>query len=34
MKELSMWNVLKSPVITEKSILLKEQSAEDDEARC
>ncbi len=33
MKELSMWNVLKSPVITEKSILLKEQSAEDDEAQ-
>jgi len=33
MKELSVWNVLKSPVITEKSILLKEQSVDEDEGQ-
>ncbi len=29
MTELSVWDVLKSPVVTEKSVLLKEASSED-----
>jgi len=33
MKELGVWNVLKSPVITEKSILLKEQSVDEEEGQ-
>jgi large subunit ribosomal protein L23 len=28
--ELSVWDVLKSPVVTEKSVLLKESSSEDE----
>ena len=33
-KEISVWDILKSPVITEKSVLLKEESSqEDDEDR-
>jgi len=28
--ELSVWDVLKSPVVTEKSVLLKEASSEDE----
>ena len=33
-KEISVWDILKSPVITEKSVLLKEESSqEDDEVR-
>jgi len=28
--ELSVWDVLKSPVVTEKSVLLKETSSEDE----
>jgi len=30
MTELSVWDVLKSPVVTEKSVLLKEASSEDE----
>ena len=30
MTELSVWDVLKSPVVTEKSVLLKEGSSEDE----
>ncbi len=29
MTELSIWDILKSPVVTEKSVLLKEASSED-----
>ena len=29
MTELSVWDILKSPVVTEKSVLLKEASSED-----
>ena len=33
-KEINVWDILKSPVITEKSVLLKEESSqEDDEER-
>ncbi len=28
--ELSVWDILKSPVVTEKSVLLKESSSEDE----
>ncbi len=31
MAELSVWDILKSPVVTEKSVLLKEASSEDEE---
>lgn len=31
MTELSIWEILKSPVVTEKSVLLKEASSEDAE---
>lgn len=30
-EQLSVWDVLKSPVVTEKSVLLKESSSEDEE---
>ena len=30
MTELSVWDVLRSPVVTEKSVLLKERSSEDE----
>ena len=30
MREMNVWDVLKSPVVTEKSVLLKEESAADD----
>jgi large subunit ribosomal protein L23 len=30
-KELSVWDVLKTPLVTEKSVLLKEASSGDDE---
>jgi ribosomal protein L23 len=30
MTELSVWDILKSPVVTEKSVLLKEGSSEDE----
>ena len=33
MKEMSVWSVLKSPIVTEKSVLLKEQSSDDDEGQ-
>jgi large subunit ribosomal protein L23 len=29
-KEISVWDILKSPVITEKSVLLKEESSQED----
>lgn len=29
--KLNVWDVLKSPIITEKSVLLKEQSSDDEE---
>lgn len=33
-KEMSVWDILKSPLITEKSVILKEESSqEDDEDR-
>ncbi len=33
-KDLNVWDILKSPVITEKSVILKEESSqEDDEIR-
>ena len=32
-KELSVWDILKSPVVTEKSVLLKEESSEEDSDR-
>ena len=31
MAELGIWDILKSPVVTEKSVLLKEASSEDEE---
>jgi large subunit ribosomal protein L23 len=31
-QQLSVWDILKSPVVTEKSVLLKEASSGDDEA--
>ncbi|MBA3633117.1 MAG: 50S ribosomal protein L23 [Acidobacteria bacterium] len=31
MVELGVWDILKSPVVTEKSVLLKEASSEDEE---
>lgn len=31
-QKLSVWDILKSPVVTEKSVLLKEASSGDDEA--
>jgi len=31
MAELGIWDILKSPVVTEKSVLLKEASSEDQE---
>ncbi|MFV0389502.1 MAG: 50S ribosomal protein L23 [Pyrinomonadaceae bacterium] len=33
MEVMSVWDVLKSPIITEKSVLLKEQSMGDDEGQ-
>jgi len=30
MAELSVWDVLKTPVVTEKSVILKEESSEDE----
>lgn len=30
MSEMSVWNILKAPVITEKSVLLRESSSEDE----
>ena len=30
MTELNIWDIVKSPVVTEKSVLLKESSSEDD----
>ncbi len=32
-KDISVWDILKSPVITEKSVLLKEESSQEDEDR-
>ena len=32
-KEMSVWDILKSPVVTEKSVLLKEESSEEDSDR-
>jgi large subunit ribosomal protein L23 len=32
-KDLSVWDILKSPVVTEKSVLLKEESSEEDSDR-
>jgi len=32
-KEMSVWDILKSPVVTEKSVLLKEESSEEDNDR-
>ncbi len=32
MTELGIWEILKSPVVTEKSVLLKEASSEDENA--
>ena len=32
-RELSVWDILKSPVVTEKSVLLKEESSEEDSDR-
>ena len=32
-KELSVWDILKSPVVTEKSVILKEESSEEDSDR-
>lgn len=32
-KNLSVWDILKSPVVTEKSVLLKEESSEEDSDR-
>lgn len=32
-KEMSVWDVLKSPVVTEKSELLKEQSADEEDGQ-
>lgn len=32
-KDLSVWDVLKSPVVTEKSVILKEESSEEDSDR-
>lgn len=29
-KEISVWDILKSPVITEKSVILKEESSQED----
>jgi large subunit ribosomal protein L23 len=33
MKNLSVWDILKSPVVTEKSVLLKEVSTENDDRK-
>ncbi|MBK9153570.1 MAG: 50S ribosomal protein L23 [Chloracidobacterium sp.] len=33
MSEFSVWEVLKSPVVTEKSVILKEDSTEEDNGR-
>ncbi len=33
MSKLGVWDILKSPVVTEKSVLLKEDSTEDNEDR-
>ncbi|HQZ83984.1 MAG TPA: 50S ribosomal protein L23 [Pyrinomonadaceae bacterium] len=33
MSNLSVWNILKSPVVTEKSVILKEDSTEEDTDR-
>ncbi len=33
MEKMNVWNVLKSPVVTEKSVLLKEQSSDEDEGQ-
>lgn len=33
MSNLSVWDVLKSPVVTEKSVLLKEQTSEEGDAQ-
>lgn len=32
-KELSVWDILRSPLITEKSVILKEESSQEDEDR-
>ena len=33
MSKLGVWEVLKSPVVTEKSVILKEESTEDNDTR-
>ncbi len=33
MGKLGVWNILRSPVVTEKSVILKEDSTEENEAR-
>lgn len=33
MSKLAVWDILKSPVVTEKSVILKEDSTEDNEDR-
>ncbi len=33
MSKLSVWDILKSPVVTEKSVLLKEESTDEDSDR-
>lgn len=33
MSKLSVWDILKSPVVTEKSVILKEDSSEENEDR-
>lgn len=33
MSKLSVWDILKSPVVTEKSVILKEDSTEEDNGR-
>lgn len=32
-EKLSVWDVIKAPIITEKSVLLKEQSSDEDEGQ-
>jgi large subunit ribosomal protein L23 len=33
MSKLGVWEILRSPVVTEKSVILKEESSEDNDAR-
>lgn len=33
MEEMNVWNVLKTPIVTEKSVLLKEQSSDEDDGQ-